>query len=312
MQNRREAAHDLSVTVASGGDRQRLGAMLASVRESAGWLDLETTVVDIRDGRVADYVEERFPGTRTVRCPNRGLAHAYNLALEQVDARYVLFAGPELETCEGNLAALVAELDRRPEVALAGVLQLDEDGALWPTMRRFPSARHMLAEAIGADRLPGMKRFLGEYELDDRRYAHTAACEWTSGLQVVRCAALEGTGWFDERLRGFAAEADLCMRLRRDGWEVLHVPTVTARRRRRSLREQPRLEAQAAYARMQFARKHFPRASADYRWALALRYGLRVGVHSLRRGAGARRQASRTALSTVLRGQPPVERASAA
>lgn len=307
MKSRRGAAHDLSVTVAYGGDERRLETAIDSVLEAGRSLDLETIVVGVDDDEVGERIERRFPGVRIIGCPSQSLAHAYNLALDHANASYLLFVGPDVEVCEGDLAGLVSTLERQPEVALAGVRQVDSEGELWPSMRRFPSARHMLAEAIGADRLPGMKRFLGEYELDPRRYERTTACEWTSGVLLVRRAALDGAGWFDQRLRWFAAEADLCLRLRRKGWEVVYVPCLTARRCSKPLRERPRLEAQAAYARMQFARKHFPRASADYRWALALRYALHLGIHSLHRYDGSQRRASRIALATVLRGLPPLE-----
>jgi GT2 family glycosyltransferase len=123
---------------------------------------------------------------------------------------------------------------------------------------------------------------------------------------VVRQAALETAGWFDERFRHGAGEADLCLRLRRVGWEVVSMPSLTVRRSKSNRLENGRLEARAAYARMQFARKHFPRTAADYRWALALRYALRVGLYSLLgRYEQGRRQAARAALATVLNGEAP-------
>ena len=65
------------------------------------------------------------------------------------------------------------------------------------------------------------------------------------------------------------------------------------------------LEAQAAYARMQFARKHFPWGAADYPWALAFR----VCLYSLlRRYESGRRQAATSALATVLKGPSALRR----
>jgi N-acetylglucosaminyl-diphospho-decaprenol L-rhamnosyltransferase len=303
---------DVCVVVVSDGDDDKLGLALASVLRHAGWLDLEAIVVeDGEDGATARFIEESFIDVRTIRSASRGLGHAYNRALNEANARYVLFVGPEIaEVCEGDLATLVSALDRRPEIGLAGVRQLSGDGALLPTIRRFPSARHMLAEALGIDRLPGARRILGESELDRRKYGQATACDWTSGLVLVRHAALEKAGWFDERFRHSVGEADLCLRLRRAGWQVVHMPLLTARRRRGNRWANARAEAQAAYARMQFARKHFPRAAADYRWALALRYAVRVGLYSFqrpRRHGGGRRQAARAALATVLSGRVPLE-----
>jgi GT2 family glycosyltransferase len=48
--------------------------------------------------------------------------------------------------------------------------------------------------------------------------------EWTSGPLLVRAAALQWVGWFDERLFHLAGEIDLCQRLRRAGWGVLYMP----------------------------------------------------------------------------------------
>ena len=66
-------------------------------------------------------------------------------------------------------------------------------------------------------------------------------------------------------------------------------------------RRYPTMEA--AYARMQFARKHFPDAAADYRWAMGLRYALRVGLYSLRgrRESPQRIGASAAPLTTAAR-----------
>ncbi len=297
---------DLCVVIAPGAEKSRLGPALASALENAGWLDLDAVVVHDGNGNVPEYVEERFLDVRTLRCVGRGLGHAYNRALETANARYVLFLSADVEVSEGTLATLVAALDRRPEVALAGVRQLNYDGSLAPSIRRFPSTRHMLAEALGVDRVPGAKRVLGEYELDTRKYAETTACDWTSGFMVARRAALDAVGWFDERFQHGAGEADLCLRLKRGGWQVVSMPCLTVRRSQVNRLESVRLEVQAAHTRMQFARKHFPRAAPDYRLALALRYALRVGFYSLLgHYEQGRRQAARAALTTVLKGQAP-------
>ena len=160
------------------------------------------------------------------------------------------------------------------------------DGSLAPSIRRFPSALHMLGEALGVERLPGARRFLGERELDPREYQRRRPCDWTSGsFMFVRQAALEDVGSFDERFFLYAEETDLCWRIKRAGWEVFHLPQMTICHFEDDRRGSAELEAQAAYARMQFARKNFPDADADYRWAIGLRYALRVG--SARRRAAA-------------------------
>jgi N-acetylglucosaminyl-diphospho-decaprenol L-rhamnosyltransferase len=299
--------HEVCAIVVSHNGKRWLDAALGTLLERAGDVDLEVVLVDNGSDGSAAHVERRFESVRTLRCENRGFGHANNQALKVADARYVLFINPDTEVLEGTIADLVEVLDRRPEVALAGARQLRVDGSLAPSIRRFPSAPNMLAEAFGVERIPGVRRAFGERELDLREYERERPCDWTSGsFMLARWAALEQVGWFDERFFLYSEETDLCWRLKRAGWEVVHLPQLTIRHHESDHNENAALEAQAAYARMQFARKHFPDAAVDYRWALGLRYALRVGAYSLRsRAPSGRRQAARAALRTVIKGRPP-------
>jgi GT2 family glycosyltransferase len=111
---------------------------------------------------------------------------------------------------------------------------------------------------------------------------------------LARAEALRACGGFDERFFLFSEETDLCWRLKNAGWDVAHLPQVTIRHYESERSATPRMEAQSAYARLQFARKHFDRV-APYRLAMVLRYALR-----------ARREAARAGLETTLKEQPPL------
>ncbi len=303
---------DLCAVVVCHNGGRWLDAALRSLDKHAGGLALDVVVVDNGSDGSAAEVERNWPAVRVIRCPGQGFSHAKNRALESATARYALFLHAEMEVLEGSIGALLADLDQRPKVGLVGARQLRSDGGLAFTIRRFPSGLHMLAEALGAERLPWLRRMLGERQHDAREYDRERACDWTSGFLLVRSSALETVGWFDERFFLFSDETDLCWRLRRAGWRVIHSPRITVRRHERDRHQEARLEAQVAYARMQFARKRFPRVAVEYRWALVLRYGLRVGLYSLgqRKGEGGRR-AARAALRTVLRGRDPLDERSA-
>jgi GT2 family glycosyltransferase len=301
---------DLCVVTVSEGNAPRVCAALEGLLDHAGWVDLEAVVVDDGDGSVAEHVEHRLPGVRTVRCASADVGSACNRTVQEADARYVLFLDPNLTVCEGSLASLVSLLDRRPDVAVVGTRQIGENGELVPSIGRFPAARHTLAEALGIDRLPAVRRLLGERQLDRRRYERESDCEWTSGCLLARRTALASVGWLDEGLPGFARDADLCARLGAQGWRVIHSPAVTALWRRPSGAESERLEAQAAQARLRFAEKHLPRAAGRYRRALALGYLLRVGVYAFSGSYDRRRRAARAALTATVRARTGRERPS--
>jgi N-acetylglucosaminyl-diphospho-decaprenol L-rhamnosyltransferase len=295
--------HDVCVIIVSHNGKRWLDAALSSLFASAGGLDLDVVVVDNGSDGSAAYVEERFPSARTISCPNRGFGAANNVGLVTADARYVLFLNPDTEFLSGSLADLTAVLDRRPGVALAGVRQLGSHGDLAPSIRRFPSTANMLAEALAVEKVPLVRRYFGERVLDRQPYGRETPCDWTSGsFMLVRSEALRGCGGFDERFFLFSEETDLCWRLRRAGWGIIHLPLVTIRHHESERSASPRMEAQSAYARLQFARKHFSRIS-PYRWAMALRYALRAGIPG---GSRRRQEAGRAALTAVLDEVPPL------
>lgn len=297
--------HDVCAVIVSHNGKEWLDAALGSLYGSAGGLDLDVVVVDNGSDGSAAYVEERFPAARTITCANRGFGAANNVGVATADARYVLFLNPDTEFLSGSLADLTAVLDRRPSVGLVGVRQLGGRGQLASSIRRFPSTANMLAEALAVERVPMLRRHFGERVLDPAAYGRETPCDWTSGsFMLVRREALQGCGGFDERFFLFSEETDLCWRLRRAGWGIVHLPLVTIRHFESERSASPRMEAQSAFARLQFARKHFSRFS-PYRWAMALRYALRAGVPSLRGGDRRRREAGRAALVAVLDEAPP-------
>ena len=147
----------LAVVIVSHNDAHWLPACLASIADNAGDLDVEIVVVDSGStDETGALVAREYPDARLVTTENRGFAAGNNRGLEVVDAEWVLFLNPDTEIVSGRLEELVSELRRRPEVGLAGVRQFTTDGALYPTMRRFPTAlRSFLRERrVGAASVP--------------------------------------------------------------------------------------------------------------------------------------------------------------
>ncbi len=300
--------HDLAVIVISTNEAHWLEPCLRTLFEHAGELALDVVVVDNEstDG-TAELVAERFPAARTVPSANHGFAHGNNRGLMTTDARYVLFLNPDTEVLDGTLADLLAHMDAHPEVGLAGCRQVDANGELWPTARRFPSVARALGEALGPERLPLTAGRLGESELDLSRYEEELDCDWTAGsFLLVRREAIESAGYLDERFFIYSEEVDLCLRIKRAGWQIRHLPQMTIVHHAGKAGVSPRMESQLAFARRQYARKHFgPLRRAGFLAAFGFRHLVRWLAFSLRRGdprAAAQRQAL---LTLVGRRKPP-------
>jgi GT2 family glycosyltransferase len=293
--------HDLSIVVVSTNEAHWLDACLTSVYARAGSARLDVVVVDNEsaDGTRA-LVEERFPQARVVSSFNRGFAHANNRALMTCSARYALCLNPDTEIVQGTFGELVEMLDRRPDIGLLGVKQLTGDGALYPTARRFPSAMRAMAEAFTVERWPLRHASLGERELDLRKYEQELECDWVVGaFMLIRREALLGAGLMDERLFLFSDEPDLCLRVKRGGWKVVHSPAMTIVHHAGKAGINPNLVAQEVFARRVYAEKHFGRGQrAFYLGAVAARHALRAALPE-------RRASSAQALRTLFGRQAP-------
>jgi GT2 family glycosyltransferase len=303
---KRRSTVDLAVITVSTNEAHWLRCGLPSVFEHAGDATLDVVVVDnsSTDG-TRELVESEFPDARVVTSENLGFGHANNCAAMTCDAPYVLFLNPDTEILEGTFGELLAAMDRQPDVGLAGVIQQIPDGTTWPTIRYFPSVTRSLGEAFGSEQWPVQARWARERELDMTRYAFELDCDWTSGsFMLARREALLAAGLLDERFFMYSEEPDLCLRIKRAGWRVRHLPSMTILHHGKA-GVRPKMVAQDAYARRQYAQKHFskPYGSA---FLTAVGVGYLLRAVSPRGHDAARRQAARLALRTLAgRTAPP-------
>jgi GT2 family glycosyltransferase len=269
---------------------------------------LDVIVVDSgsTDGS-ANFVRERFPSVRVKSTLNRGFAAANNLGLAITNAPFVLFLNPDTVIVDGTLRELIARLNQRPEIGLAGVRQVGDDGELQYTIRRFPSVVRTLCEALGSERWPVRGRWLGERELDRDLYSRETPCDWTVGsFMLARREAIDAAGFLDERFFLYLEEPDLCRRMQQAGWGVCHIPVLTLIHHGGERDQTPELKAQEALSRRLYMRKHFswPGGTIGIA-ALALGYAIRAMVGRPGRGRDSRRASARAAGTALGLLSPP-------
>lgn len=308
-----ESRPDLSVIVVTHNGCRMSLATLRSARASVGELRSEWFVVDSgsSDG-TPDAIEHEFADVRVFRSGNRGFAAANNVALPHARGRYLLLLNPDVEIESGTLRELVAALDGRPNVGLASVIQQGPDGRLLPSIRRFPTPGRDLGEALGAARLPPLRR-LQELDTDFERYREERSVDWLVGaFLIARRDAVQEVGHLDEGFFLYSEEIDWCLRFRQRGWDVRHLPLMTITHHGGDS-ERPELVAQLGRSRLRFAYKHFPwpRALAIHA-ALVLKHLLRLVVvapaAALRRPVGRRLRAELSGLAVLCGVSPPFER----
>lgn len=270
---------DLSVIVVTHNGRERALETLESALGAQSWLDAEWLVVDAgsSDG-TPEAIASRFPEIKLFRRENRGFAASNNVALREARGRYVLLLNPDVTFRRGSLGELVAQMDARPEVGLASVIQSDPDGRPQPSIRRFPSSARSFGEALFASRWP-FGGGLGEEVTDPARYRSAGRADWLVGaFLIARREAVEAVGPMDESFFLYAEEMDWCRRFWQAGWQVEHLPTLTVVHHCGG-GSSGSLKPQLTHSRILFADKHFGRLKAlGIRAGLVLRHAVRVAT----------------------------------
>lgn len=174
----------------------------------------------------ADAVAERFPDAVVVRLDHGvGFAEACNRGAAAGDAPLVLFLNSDVYARPGALDVLVAALEQRPGAVAAGGRLVDpgtDDTQPAYAPQRFPGLGALLARVTGAEVLLARA---GPGGADPALLAErgTIACDQPAGAcLLVRRAALEAIGGWDERFWFWYEDVDVARRLRAHG-ELLHV-----------------------------------------------------------------------------------------
>lgn len=298
------AEPDLSVVIVTHNGRELALATIESAMARLGDVAVEWVVVD--SGSTDDTpmaIELRWPGIQVIRVDNIGFAAANNVGFRVARGRYVLALNPDTEVRWGRFQTLVEAMDERPRVGAASVIQEESEGH-FQCIRRDPSVRRALGEALLLRHLPGLASWQ-ERELDQGAYSLEREADWLVGaVLLLRREALADVAGFDERFFMYSEEADLCRRVRESGWEVRHLPVMQILHHGGA--PSPRLTAQAAFSRIEYAAKHFGRLHAlAYRAVVALHYGLRLAGIVARRGSRDQRKGMARALKVALGIAPP-------
>jgi GT2 family glycosyltransferase len=187
---------------------------------------LESVVVDngSSDGTV-DLVRRRFPRVRVVESENRGLCAGWNTGIGTTAAEHVLLLNADAWLLEGALEALVGAADRHPRAAAVGPRLLNPDGTLQRSVRGFPTVWRLATEYLYLRKLAPRSRALNAFYGAGFDHASEREVEWLMGAcLLVRRAAYDDVGPFDERYFMFSEEVDWMRRASERGWSVVFTP----------------------------------------------------------------------------------------
>jgi N-acetylglucosaminyl-diphospho-decaprenol L-rhamnosyltransferase len=155
----------------------------------------------------------------------RSFAANINAGAAVTDGEILLVANPDTVAEPGAVLVLREFVEAQPRCGVAGPLLLDPDGAWQPSRRRFPTVGGTIVRRTPLRRLFRPRERQRRHYLLDERPADPVAADWMlGGFLMIRRAAFEEVGGFDEGFRMYGEEIDFCYRLAKAGWERWYVP----------------------------------------------------------------------------------------
>ena len=159
---------------------------------------------------------------------NHGFAAGCNVGVGLASQAHLLFLNPDCILGAGSLRRMVEVLDSDSGVGMVGGLLTNPDGSEQGGGRRaVPTPWRSFVRAFGLARLSNRwPRLFFDFHLHKQPLPDAPIdVEAISGaLMLVRRAAIDDVGLWDEGYFLHCEDLDWCMRFRQLGWRILFVP----------------------------------------------------------------------------------------
>jgi GT2 family glycosyltransferase len=158
---------------------------------------------------------------------NGGFAAGNNAAIRPAfesahPPQYVLLLNSDTRVFSGALSTLLAFMDARPDVGIAGSRLEDWDGTRQHSRYRFPSVWSELDSGL---KLGFVSRLLRDRVIAAPWLEGPHRVDWVAGASmIVRREVFEDVGMMDAEYFLYFEEADFCLNARRAGWSCWYVP----------------------------------------------------------------------------------------
>jgi GT2 family glycosyltransferase len=214
---------DISVVIVNWNTRDLLLECIRSIYETVQGIHFEIWVVDngSTDGS-QEAVKTAFPLVQLIEnTQNRGFAAANNQALKQITGRYALLLNSDAALTDGAAQKLLSFMESTPTAGMACGQLLNPDGSRQNSIANFPTLLTLISnETI-------LRIFFPEkFPSKRRNYLHPIPVESGIGAcLMIRKAAMDTVGIFDETYFFFFEETDWAYRMWLANWQIYFVPS---------------------------------------------------------------------------------------
>lgn len=222
---------DLSIIIVNWNVKDLLYHCIQSLLEAGQNHPNLTTEMIVVDSASTDgspqMVRAEFPQVRLI-AGNRNLGYAggNNVGAAAAGGRYLLLLNPDTVVKAEALRQMVDYMDAQPAVGALGPQLLWPDGSAQSSRRRFPTLGSLFWESTLLGQWRPHQRHIRRYHMTDCPADQPQPVDWVVGAALlIRRAAWDQVGPFDETFFMYFEETDWCRRCTAAGWEIHYLPT---------------------------------------------------------------------------------------
>jgi GT2 family glycosyltransferase len=215
----------LSIVVVNYNTRELLLECIGSVLDSTQSTSAPIVVVDnaSTDGSL-EATRKAFPQVRTIaNTANRGYGAACNQGLRSSSSPFTLLLNGDAQVTPEALNALWEVMVRHPRCGAAGCSLINSQGEELKNTWNFLNPLNQAFEQLGPMRKLNIRIFRRTHRPIPDCDSIDCSVDWIEASCVIlRRAALDEVGLFDEQFFMYSEDEDLCLRLRKAGWTICY------------------------------------------------------------------------------------------
>lgn len=214
----------MSILVVNWNTTHLLPRCLRAALNSAEGLKAEAIVVDNASKEPPRSEELGEKVKLMVNPKNLGYSKGVNQAAREAEGEFLMLLNPDARPREGAIRKLVEFARLHPRAGAVAPILVNPDGTIQASVRKFPTPFSLLLWGTKLTKwFPHLARRWPYVERVSASAPRQVDQPMASAL-LVRKRAWEEVGGMDERFFLYFSDVDLCLRLKRKGWQIWLFP----------------------------------------------------------------------------------------
>ena len=178
-----------------------------------------------------EMVQTKFPQVKLIaNNKNRFATVAFNQILKITKTPFVLVLSPDVEFLDNAILKMLNFCKKHSQVAAVSCRQIDAKGDVDKTCSLFSTPIIEILNSSIIARFLKNSKLLSKYKYGSWRRDSTRRVEVIGDtILLAKTSTLREVGFYDENIKLFFMENDLCLRMKNAGYSVWHMGSVTVK-----------------------------------------------------------------------------------